>query len=181
MLRTIFNGSICLVGAIIVFGSTAMADPRSAQETPWFVGINYLDQNFGDLEGRDVDGDGFVISGGYQINQRLALELSYTEAEVDEFSVGGVSFPDEEVDFLSFSLTYDFDDWEDAIPYVRIGFANNTENTDANGHRVEISGRGFFGGLGLLYTVSPKVAVRIEYQQADSQSNNWSIGPKFSF
>ena len=181
MLRTILKGSICLMGAAFVFGSTAMANPPMPRNVPWFAGINYVSQGFGDLEGRGINGDGVSVFAGYALNNRVALELSYTETDIDTFSVGGTSFPDEETSFVSFSVTYDFDDWQGVTPFARVGFADNTENAEADGVRVEVSGRGFFAGLGVLYSLSPSVDFRIEYQRADSDNHNWSVGPKFSF
>jgi opacity protein-like surface antigen len=181
MLRTLLNGSICLAVGSFVLGSTALANPRMAGDVPWFAGINYVDHSFGDIAGEGVDGDGLSIYAGYEMNKRVALEPSYSQIDIDTLTLGATNLNDEEINYLAFSVTYAFDDWQGAVPYARVGFADMTENVDVDGVRVELSGRGFYGGIGVLYTVSPNVALRVEYQHADSDNHNWSIGPKISF
>ena len=174
MLRTLLIGTMCLMG------TTALSADMN-DDTPWFVGINYVEQNFGNLDGQDIEGDSYAVFGGYQMNDRVSLELTYADINIDNFTLNGQSYNDRASDYLAMSAKYNFDDFSGITPFVRVSFVESDDSISSGGQTIDIVDRGFIGAIGGEYPLTESITLRAEVCSGRGSNNGWAVGPRVSF
>jgi OOP family OmpA-OmpF porin len=161
-----------LGGAAIVLSTGALAQKQATQG--FYVG--------GEVGSFDIDDESdtaFKILGGYQINRNFAVEAAYgflfdkevqgANFEVTAFEVVGVaSFP------IADKLSV----------YGKLGFAMWEVEASAFGLSASDDGTDLTFGLGLQYDLTPKLALRGQWQRydvSDEDADLFSVGLIYRF
>jgi hypothetical protein len=143
--------------------------PQSPQFNYSYVEISYDESDF-DVGGGDIDGDGFTLSGSYQINDEWHAFASYGTADLD-FGV--------DVDTLAIGAGYVLPLRDDVDLYGRVLYINQDVDVPAGDSDED--------GLGLQLRVRALVADNVEVeggiQYVDVGENDTSLqaGARYYF
>ena len=145
----------------------------------------------------DDTSDGFTITFGHYLDDKLALELSYNDGGTftlnqsagDRILIDGVEyvwlddiFLDVEVSALSASLKYDFVDEANYDIYWRLGFFDGDADYSGELNQTySISGNVF--GLGMFYHLEGDASLKVEYSKMsdDDELTSLSFGLVYNF
>jgi OOP family OmpA-OmpF porin len=164
---------IAIAAALAIVSSVSMA----ADAPKFYVG--------GDIGTTKFDGEsdresGFGAFAGYQFNQNIAIEAGYrrlvdandtffgfkTSTKVDQFAVSAVG---------TLPLSNGFS------VFGRLGANRLSDKTTVAGRAFkDHATRGLYG-IGVAYSISPAVSVRLELQKPISELTNLSAGVSYKF
>ena len=165
---------------VAVLGTAAMVVSAGALAQKQATQGFYIGGDFGnvDIDGLD-DSTGWKILGGYQINRNFAVEGAYAslfDKEIQGVNVEVTAF--ELVGVASFPLADKFS------VFGKLGFAMWEAEASAFGISASDDGTDLTYGVGLQYDLTPKFAVRGQWQRYDIDGDDadmLSIGLIYRF
>ena len=164
---------------VAALGTAAMVVSAGAlaqkQATPGF----YVGGEVGSFEADDESDTAFKILGGYQINRNFAVEGAYGflfDKEVQGVNVEVTAF--ELVGVASFPIADKFS------VFGKLGFAMWEVEASAFGLSGSEDGTDLTFGVGLQYDLTPKLAIRGQWQRYDIDDDDadlFSVGLIYRF
>jgi hypothetical protein len=167
----------CVAGALLIFaGQPVLANELSYS----FVEIDYID---GESDGSD--GDGFRVSGSFELGDRFFVSGGYEDLDYDPFTSDGITTEDSELTLLRLGIGMNGEineglDWVASVSFTDAEF----KTVDSYGYDYGLDETGYILDVGLRGLINDTLEYSASILQLDifdDSSTGFRLGGRYHF